>query len=70
MYVCIVHVQHSLDQPGKVTNPARGLKVPYVCMYICIVHVQHNLDQPGKVTNPARGQLDRQNEYFPVRVPA
>ena len=26
-------------------------------------------DQPGKVANPARGQLNRENEYFPVRVP-
>ena len=27
-----------------------------------------SMDQPGKVTSPARGQLDRKNEYFPVRV--
>ena len=27
------------------------------------------MDQPaGKVTSPARGQLNRENEYFPVRV--
>ena len=25
-------------------------------------------DQPGKVASPARGQLNRKNEYFPVRV--
>ena len=25
-------------------------------------------DQSGKVANPARGQLNRKNEYFPVRV--
>ena len=29
-----------------------------------------NMDQPGKVVNPARGQLNRENEYFPVRVRA
>ena len=28
------------------------------------------MDQPGKVANPARGQLNRKNEYFPVRVRA
>ena len=28
------------------------------------------MDQPGKVASPARGQLNRQNEYFPVRVRA
>ena len=31
-------------------------------------HVQLVMDQPGKVANPARGQLNRENEYFPVRV--
>ena len=31
-----------------------------------------SMDQPGKVkvANPALGQLDRENEYFPVRVRA
>ena len=28
------------------------------------------MDQPGKVANPARGQLNRENEYPPVRVRA
>ena len=27
-----------------------------------------SMDQPGKVASPARGQLNRKNEYFPVRV--
>ena len=29
-----------------------------------------SMDQPGKVVNPARGQLNRGNEYFPMRVRA
>ena len=29
-----------------------------------------SMDQPGKVANPALGQLNRENEYFPVRVRA
>ena len=29
-----------------------------------------SMDQPGKVANPARGLLNRDNEYFPVRVRA
>ena len=30
-----------------------------------------SVDQPGKVVaNSARGQLNRKNEYFPVRVRA
>ena len=28
------------------------------------------IDKPGKVANPARGQLNKENEYFPVRVRA
>ena len=28
------------------------------------------MDQPGKVANLARGQLNRENEYLPVRVRA
>ena len=29
-----------------------------------------SMGQPGKVASPARGQLNRKNEYFPVRVRA
>ena len=29
-----------------------------------------SMDRPGKVVNHARGQLNRENEYFPVRVRA
>ena len=29
-----------------------------------------SMDQPGKVANPACGQLNRESEYFPVRVRA
>ena len=29
-----------------------------------------SMDQPGKVAGPVRGQLNRENEYFPVRVSA
>ena len=38
----------------------------YVCMY---GHTySKGMDQPGKVANPAHGQLNRENEYFLVRV--
>ena len=40
----------------------------YVCMY---GHTYgKGMDQPGKVASPARGQLNRKNEYFPIRVRA
>ena len=40
----------------------------YECMY---GHTySKSMDQPGKVANPARGQLNRENEYFLVRVRA
>ena len=43
-------------------------KTVYVCMYR---HTYSNsMDQPGKVASPARGQLNRENEYFSVRVRA
>ena len=32
--------------------------------------VSKSMDQPGKVASPARGQLNRKNEYLPVRVRA
>ena len=35
-----------------------------------ITYNSKSIDQPGKVANPARGQLNRGNEYFPVRVRA
>ena len=37
--------------------------------YDCHTH-RKSMVQQGKVANPARGQLNRQNEYFPVRVRA
>ena len=38
-------------------------------MDVCFGHTySKSVDQPGKVANPARGQLNRENEYCPVRV--
>ena len=49
-------------------SPLRAASVQYVCMY---GHTySKSTDQPGKVASPARGQLNRKNEYFPVRVRA
>ena len=40
----------------------------YVCMY---GHAySKSIDQPGKAADPARGQLNRENEYFSIRVRA
>ena len=43
-----------------------------ICMYVCMYGHTYSksMDQPGKVASPARGQLNRKNEYFPVRVRA
>ena len=42
--------QLSMDQPGKIANPAGTY-------YVCIgQYFQLRIDQPGKVANPARGQ--------------
>ena len=45
-----------------------------MCGYYCtctvcmVITYSKSMDQPGKVANPVRGQLNRENEYFPVRV--
>ena len=40
-------------------------------MYVWWPHVySESMDQPVNVANPARGQLNREDEYFPVRVRA
>ena len=46
----------------------RFLALVPVCMVI--TYYSKSMDQPGKVANPAHGQLNRENEYFPVRVRA
>ena len=44
----------------------------YVCMYVCMYGHTYSksVDEPGKAASLARGQLNRKNEYFPVRVRA
>ena len=37
-----------------------------MCMYGYTYYCR-SMDQPGKATNPARGQVNRENEYFPLR---
>ena len=37
----------------------------YVCL---VIKYSISMDQPGKAVNPARGQLNRENDYSPVRV--
>ena len=41
------------------------------CNYVCmVITYRKGFDQPGKVANPARGQLNKEKQYFPVRVGA
>ena len=43
----------------------------FICASLSHPHCySKNMDQPGKVANPTRGQLNKENEYFPVRVRA
>ena len=48
----------------------------FVCISLYVLDYMYgntyskSMDQAGKVANPARGQLDRENEYSPVRVRA
>ena len=48
----------------------KNVSQDYVCMYVYGHTYSKSMDQPGKVANPARGQLNRENEYFSVRVRA
>ena len=44
---------------------------PHTLLVVCmVITYSKSIDQPGKVANPARGQLNRENEYFSVRVPS
>ena len=46
-------------------------KVLHLCVsYDVWSHIYQSMGQSGKVANPARGQLNRENQYFPVRVRA
>ena len=59
------------SKSNKIVEDYLELLVLYA---VCICMYGHTyskiMDQPGKVASPARGQLNRKNEYFPVRVRA
>ena len=50
----------------------KNIKNKKQCMYVCMYGHTYSkrIDQPDKVASPARGQLNRKNEYLPVRVRA
>ena len=56
----------------KILHTGVSQHFKYVLSYVCMYgHTcSKSMDQPGKVANPARGQLNRENEYFPVRIRA
>ena len=61
----------SLNQPYTVSVVFLSDCFFIVRIYVCMVITYNkSKDQPGKVANPARGQLNRENEFFPVPVPA
>ena len=63
-------------QKGVLNSPSPITGTPRKCRtaeYVVCMHghtYSKSMDQPGKVANPARGQLNRENEYLPVRVRA
>ena len=63
-YMC----DHTYNMILPCGPPIEGRNREYVWMY---GHTySKSMDQPGKVANPARVQLNRESEYFPVRVRA
>ena len=54
-----------------IDNIMPGYNFTAKCTYVRYMYghtYSKSMDQPGKVVNPARGQLNRENQYFPVRV--
>ena len=69
--VCIRLALHlSLSLPSRLA-PSAILTVGVPPRALCMVtYSKRSMDQPGKVANPARGQLNREDEYLPVRIRA
>ena len=62
-------VWHFFPQTGGCSEGLGAFR--FFFKYVCMVIIySKSMDRPGKVANPARGQLNRENEYFPVRVRA
>ena len=60
--------ENSIKFNSKLKIQILSLVKKTLCMY---GHTySKSMDQPDKVASPARGQLNRENEYFPVRVRA
>ena len=55
-----------LDHSGDESRLERENNI--ITLYMCGHTYRNSMDQPGKVANPARGQLNRENQYSPVRV--
>ena len=47
-----------------------GMLKVSACVYMYGDTYIKNIDEPGKVVSLARGQMNKENEYFPVRVRA
>ena len=69
-YMCDhIYIMMTITRYSNQEGPPRCFFLfypPLLCMY---GHTNSkSMDQPGEVANPARGQLNREKQYFPVRV--
>ena len=67
---CIIIIIIGICLPDKESTLVVEHEYHLVVMYDHIMSYSKSMDQPGKVANPARGQLNRENEYLPVRARA
>ena len=67
---CLMFVPRSLLVSSSCTTRTATSIYIHVCTVKHDIYCSKSMDQPGKVANPASGQLDRENDYFPVRVRA
>ena len=64
-------IGHQRGSPGEgQPAPPGGENLSLFMVRSSPITYSKSMGRPGKVANPARGKLNRENEYFPVRVRA
>ena len=69
--ILYTNINRHAGTPNKKQNKTKNNVVHHYINRVvirCGYTHSKSMDQPGKVANPARGRLNRENEYFPVRV--
>ena len=74
MIVCYKGLKKNVNVSKPSNHLSKGLGGTIIgCMVKHMLYgttYSKSMNQPGEVANSARGQLNKENEYFPVRVRA